>query len=205
MNDDLGFLGIKEGKHEPVPAIGTGSCKTAETTTLVRSGENLKPAETRLFSDPYAIRFVRPELLAWFTTHPTELQEIVRVEERRFPGMNSAIVARTRYFDDIIGESLNNGLEQLVIVGAGFDARAHRIPGLSGNVRIFELDQLETQAVKQAKVREIFGQIPNHVTYVPADLRTSTWQQDLVRNGYDPVKKPSLLWRGSACICHRIP
>jgi len=202
MKDSLCFMGIQGERPAPAPAIKECPSRTAETTTLVRSGETMKPADARLFDDPYAIRFVNPELLAWFTAHPAELQEIVEAEERRFPGMNSAIVARTRYFDDIIIESTENGVEQLVIVGAGFDARAYRIPGLSAKVRVFELDQSDTQAVKQSRVREIFGVLPEHVSYVPADLRTTTWQDELLRRGYHPAKKSLFVMEG---LCMYLP
>ncbi|MFA4860612.1 SAM-dependent methyltransferase [Methanoregula sp.] len=196
MNGDLGFIGISRENPEAVPSIGAGPSKTAETTTLVRSGESMKPADIRLFFDPYAIRFIKPALLAWFNAHPDETREIVEYEERRFPGMNSAIVARTRYFDDIISESLETGVEQLVIMGAGFDARAHRISGLSSGVRVFELDQPDTQAVKQLRVREIFGHLPSHVSYVPADLKTAVWQETLIDHGYDPGKKSLFVLEG---------
>jgi methyltransferase (TIGR00027 family) len=110
--------------------------------------------------------------------------------------MNSAIVARPRYFDDIIDESIKDGLRQLVILGAGFDARAHRISGLSVGMKVFELDHPDTQTVKQSRVREIFGRLPGHVSYVPADLGTADWQEDLVRLGYDPGKKSLFVMEG---------
>jgi len=202
MNNDLGILGIQVETIKPGSPNQASPSRTAETTTLVRSGETLKPAGVRLFSDPYAIRFINPELLAWFAAHPAELQAIVKEEERRFPGMNSAIVARTRYFDDIIGKCLEDGLEQLIIMGAGFDARAHRIPGLSTKTRIFELDHPDTQAVKQSRVREIFGHPAGNVTYVPADLRTAAWQDDLVSHGYDPAKVSLFILEG---LCMYLP
>lgn len=202
MNDDLGILGIPVETIKPGSPNRVSPSRTAETTTLVRSGETLKPAGVRLFSDPYAIRFIRPELLAWFAAHPAELQDIVKKEECRFPGMNSAIVARTRYFDDIIGKCLEDGLEQLVILGAGFDARAHRIPGLSTKTRIFELDHPDTQVVKQSRIREIFGHPDGNVTYVPADLRTAAWQDDLVSHGYDPAKMSLFILEG---LCMYLP
>lgn len=202
MNDDLGILGIRTGTIQSGLHGRANPSRTAETTTLVRSGETMKPAGVRLFSDPYAIRFISPELLAWFAAHPKELQEIIREEERRFPGMNSAIVARTRYIDDVIDKCLDNGLEQLVIMGAGFDARAHRIPGLCTGIRVFELDRPDTQAVKQSRVREIFGHPAGNVNYVPADFRTNDWQDELVHHGYDPAKRSLFILEG---LCMYLP
>ena len=40
------------------------------------------------------------------------------------------IVARERYIDDYLQSCIDGGLEQLVILGAGYDPRAYRFEGL---------------------------------------------------------------------------
>lgn len=196
MKKILGFAGI-ELEDDRDSATRNGYSRTTESTALVRSGETTRPPDLRLFEDPYAIRFVNPARLAWFKTpHPQEVQEIVTDEEKRFPGMNSTIVARTRFIDDIIPESLEDGLEQIVLVGAGFDARAYRIPDLSTSVRIFEIDHPDIQSTKKERLREIFGFLPPQVSYVPGDLNNAEWQINLIQEGYDPKKKSLFVLEG---------
>jgi len=50
------------------------------------------------------------------------------------------VVARTRLIDDAIAASLGEDLERFVMVGAGFDTRAYRLPCLRG-ITVFGVDQ----------------------------------------------------------------
>ena len=71
-----------------------------------------------------------------------------------FPGMQGYIVARTRYFDDYFQQTLEDGVEQIVIVGAGYDSRAYRFAQLNAHVKIFEVDHPATQQEKMQARRE---------------------------------------------------
>ena len=42
--------------------------------------------------------------------------------EWRGPGMNGYMVARERYIDDVLAGFVNQGLHQVVILGAGYDS-----------------------------------------------------------------------------------
>jgi methyltransferase (TIGR00027 family) len=60
-----------------------------------------------------------------------------------FPGLGNSIRARVRYFDDFVKAAVAEGLEQLVILGAGYDTRAYRIDGLC-KIKVFEVDHVHT-------------------------------------------------------------
>ncbi len=76
-------------------------------------------------------------------------------------------MARTRFIDDAV-TSAAGGADQLVILGAGFDTRAHRLPAAS-SVTTFEVDHPATQARKVAIVAGE-GLDTRRVTYVPVDF-----------------------------------
>ena len=99
------------------------------------------------------------------------------------------LAVRERHIDEHLQACLNEGLQQLVILGAGFDARAYRFDQLKQGVRVFEVDHPATQAVKLAKLRDVFGQVPGHVTFVPVDFNTQTLAQRLFESGYDESLK----------------
>jgi methyltransferase (TIGR00027 family) len=82
----------------------------------------------------------------------------------------------------------------LVILGAGYDARAYRFD-LAG-VNVFEVDHPATQADKLAKLQAIFGNVPEHVTYVPVDFNTQNLEARLLESGYDPRRKTLFIWQG---------
>jgi methyltransferase (TIGR00027 family) len=173
-----------------------GSSKMAELIALHRVAESRKPEGERICYDPYAVYFVDPETLAFAASNPEKTKEMSEYYERLFPGLGNSIRARVRYFDDFVKNSIDEGIRQLVILGAGYDTRAHRIEGLKEKVRVFEVDHPDTHNVKIKKVKEIFGSLPDHVTYVPVDFETDDFGERLIAQGYDRSLKTLFLLEG---------
>jgi len=73
----------------------------------------------------------------------------VWLAQKLVPGFHEHLISRTRFIDDLIKKSSASGVEQYVILGAGYDSRAHRLE-LPSSLRIFELDQSEVQARKRS-------------------------------------------------------
>ncbi|MGH7337044.1 MAG: class I SAM-dependent methyltransferase, partial [Myxococcota bacterium] len=93
--------------------------------------------------------------------------------------------------DDAISSALARGLDQLVLLGAGFDARAHRLPGID-RARVFEVDHPATQRMK----RRVVGAAPAHVTYVPVHLERDALPDALARAGFRMGLRTLLVWEG---------
>ncbi|WP_342636691.1 class I SAM-dependent methyltransferase [Methanosarcina acetivorans] len=172
-----------------------GPSNMAERIALIRAGESRKPEDERICYDPYAIRFISPEILEFAARNPEKYKAEIERLEQLFPGLANSAVARVRYFDDVVKASADDGLEQLVILGAGYDTRAYRIEGLK-NIKVFEVDHPDTQRVKIEKVREVFGSLPGHVTYVPLDLEFDKLGQQLTECGYDRSRKTLFVMEG---------
>lgn len=88
------------------------------------------------------------------------------------------------------------GVEQVVILGAGLDMRAHRLEGLRG-CTVFEVDHPATQADKRARV----GHLPltaSRLVYVPIDFesRDSTLEGALERAGHRVTTRTAWIWEG---------
>src|SRR5262245_11588418 len=60
--------------------------------------------------------------------------------ERGLPGAVGYFNARTQYFDDVLLREARLGVEQVVILGAGFDSRSLRFSTELGVARVFEVD-----------------------------------------------------------------
>jgi len=168
----------------------------AELIALHRVAESAKSEGERICYDPYAVHFVNPETLAFAASNPDKTKEMREYYERLFPGLANSIRIRVRYFDDFVKSSIEEGLEQLVILGAGYDTRAYRIEGLKGKVKVFEVDHPDTQSVKIEKVKEIFGFLPDHVIYVPVDFETENLGEQLIVHGFDRSLKTLFLMEG---------
>lgn len=174
---------------------GRGPSQSAEGIALIRLGELRRPEDERICNDQYAPYFVNPMLVKFIEENPKEADKRSAEHERQFPGLNNMTVARVRYFDDSVKTALTDGIEQLVILGAGYDTRAYRIEG-ADKIRVFEVDHPETQRVKIEKIKGIFGALAGHVAYVAADLAIDDLGRKLAEMGYDPAKKTLFLAEG---------
>jgi len=164
----------------------SGPSRTAERVAAFRAAESMLPQDLRVCYDPYAIRF----------TDPDRVSELTEYTDTHFPGLRNYVVARARHFDDVITLAAKTGLQQLVILGAGYDTRAYRIEEFRGRVRVFELDHPDTQQIKKEKIGEIFGGLPEDVVYVPVDLETQDFGSLLRESGYSPEKKTLFVMEG---------
>lgn len=175
-----------------------GSSKMAELIALHRVAESALPESQRICYDPYAVHFVDPETLEFARKNPEKTKAMREHYERLFPGLGNSIRARVRYFDDFVIAAAGEGMEQLVILGAGYDTRPYRIEKLKGNsnVKVFEVDHPETQSLKKEKIEMIFGGLPDHIVYVPVDFEMEGIDQKLPGNGYDRSKKTLFLMEG---------
>jgi len=183
-----------ETTRELMEIMGSGS-KTAIAALLNRFVESQKPAGERICYDPYAVYFIDRKLLDWVIRNPDKVIAMRDENERLNPGFGESITARVRYFDDFTQRFLERGIEQLVILGAGYDSRAFRIEGLK-RLRIFEVDHPATQDIKITKVKDLFGTLPSNVAYISADLASEDVFQKMVENGYDPSKKTLFIMEG---------
>jgi len=176
-------------------AMKKGPSKMAEMIALHRVVESSLPEGRRICYDPYALYFIDPNTLEFARKNPQKVKEMKEHYERLFPGLGNSIRARVRYFDDFVKASLADGVEQLVILGAGYDTRAYRIDGCR-NIRVFEVDHPATQVIKQEKIKRIFGQLPGHVLYVPVDFECDNLGEKLLEKGYDRSKKTLFVLEG---------
>lgn len=116
-----------------------------------------------------------------------------RVPELGSEAMVDLIVARTLYFDRVIERAVGQ-VDQLVVMGAGYDMRAYEKLQRK-NLSFFELDQPSVQAHKLATL-ESSGIASEHVTFVSVDFTNENAMQRLIESGFDTSKKTLFLWEG---------
>jgi methyltransferase (TIGR00027 family) len=165
---------------------------TALGIATVRAVESARPIDQRLFFDPFAARFVP----RWMV-RLTNLLVRTRYPEWRGPGVLGFLLARTRLMDDFVLSAVHAGVRQLVILGAGYDARAFRFADtLKPQVRVFEVDHPATQAEKLAELNDFLVHPPIEVTYVPVDFMSQSLVEQLTAFGYDDSLKSAFVWEG---------
>ena len=171
--------------------------KSALAAAAVRAIESYRPWKERLFEDRFACRFLPPvwrgiiELLRL----PGLGSAVLAMRERQFPGVMGNLFCRTRFIDDALRDALGKGLDQVVILGAGFDSRAYRIPGIE-QTSVFEVDHPAPQAEKQARLKRMLGTLPSHVTFVPIDFDRQQLEDVMAAAAFRTGTRTFFIWEG---------
>ena len=155
---------------------------TAQGVAKQRLIETIAGPDKRVINDPYADNFMMGAGLMKLMGHKLN----VWLAKKLAPGFHEHIISRTRFIDDLIEKSTTEGVEQYVILGAGYDSRAHRLE-LPSSLKIFEVDQPEVQDRKRSKIPK---ELPNseNVTYVTVDFAHQSLTERLLNAGFDRTK-----------------
>lgn len=168
--------------------------ETAANMALIRALETAKPTRQRLFSDPFARRFLPVWQRALLT--PAKIPAWRRMLEaffdRRAPGARTSGAARTRLIDDWARAAVQNGAAQFVVMGAGFDCRALRLDELRLTT-VFELERCEMLKLKSHFLADTSA---SHVRRVPIDFLNQQPEDCLVASGYLPTVKSLFILEG---------
>lgn len=156
--------------------LGTNQlASTAYWTASVRALESQRA--DHLFYDPWAAALAGPEGAAWIANRP--------------PDSVIPIILRTRYFDDFLERiTQQENIRQVVLLAAGLDTRAFRL-NWPEQTRIFELDQADVLAHKEAVLHAAGGQPHSQRQAIAVDL-TTHWPKVLQQNGFD--SQTASLW-----------
>lgn len=171
--------------------------RTAVSTAVLRALERYVAPPQRLFDDPLARPLCGPllsALLSPFALRPLR-GWVFRRSERRAPGAIGVLLCRFAYLDDVLRESLADGVRSVVILGAGLDSRAYRVPGVAA-ARVFEVDHPSVVEVKKTRLQRHLGTLPSHVHFVPLDFETLDLATALAASGFDPATRTLFLWEG---------
>jgi methyltransferase (TIGR00027 family) len=168
--------------------------RTALGAATCRLIEQYQPDETRLFNDPVVkelvggpIRFLMQFAgMRSFTISQTDAV---------MQGLFGAQLCRARYIDDAVLAALKQGVEQVVILGAGLDTRPYRLPGME-RVKVFEVDLPAVQQDKMKKIENYLGRLPEHVIFIPIDFDLQTLEAVFAGTAFDPSRTTAFIWEG---------
>ena len=171
--------------------------RTAQYVALFRALESRRPAAERLFADPLAEAFLDRPLRAAASAAgvPVVGHVLSWLLDRRIPGPRPSAVARTRFIDDALRSAIADGTQQVVILGAGYDSRAYRMPELR-HLKVFEVDHPDTQVTKRHVLERELGTLPGHVAFVPIDFDRDPLADALAAAGLQPGVSTFTIWEG---------
>ena len=108
--------------------------------------------------------------------------------------MADMIALRTTAIDNAVHDAITLGATQLVILGAGYDGRAWRMPELKG-VKVFEVDHPATQNEKRARVKQLPAPTGT-VNFVSIDFERESLDTVLARAGHNASAPTCWIWEG---------
>lgn len=175
--------------------------RTALVTALMRA-RHARRDPHRMLDDPWGDRLVpdaaraaiaqrvmagaRTDLSAsdavdaWLAAHPAYVN----------------VITRSRYTEDALRAALARGIRQYVLVGAGLDSHALRLPPEAASLRLYELDHPATQSFKLRRLHDAGIAPPPAARFVATDLARETIADALRRSDHDPAAPTFFSWLG---------
>ena len=163
---------------------------TAQGVAKQRLIETIAGPEKSVINDPYADKFVIGSGMIKLMGHRLN----VWLSSKLAPGFHEHLISRTRFIDDLIEKSAKEGIEQYVILGAGYDSRANRL-NLTPSLKIFEVDQPEVSDIKLSKLPKDLPNLEN-ITYVNVDFSYQSLSEQLLTAGFDQTKSTVITLEG---------
>jgi methyltransferase (TIGR00027 family) len=170
--------------------------QTAEAVCLMRATEQRHAPAQRIVDDPYAKLFLgrlsRAALASWEASGT-----LGNLAERLSPGLTAYVLTRHRFIDERLRRALARGVEQLVLLGAGYDSRAYRFAAELGGRPVFEVD---FPATSRRKARILTGRAhtlpPTDVRRVEIDFETDSLSVRLSEAGFKQGRRTFVVWEG---------
>jgi|SRR5947207_4918148 len=167
--------------------------RTAVLMCQGRAAAHGRIAEGR-FADPLAMTLLRDDERAVVErvragTPPKAWRERIAFDMVRVVGADVA-VSRTVAIDDAVRA---RPAPQVVILGAGLDDRAWRMPELTG-VEVFEVDHPATQQDKRSRIADL--QPLANVRFVPVDFARDRLDTALASAGHRDEAATTWIWEG---------
>jgi methyltransferase (TIGR00027 family) len=123
--------------------------RTSILTAAARAFGSREPDASVRNPDWVADRLISPAELALIAEHPISKALDRNFEEAIYDpdifGFAWLMLVRTRFIDERMERAIRSGATQLVILGAGFDTRAHRFRELLKDTTVIEIDYGATQ------------------------------------------------------------
>ena len=164
--------------------------RTAAAVAVARGLAELLPPEAQLARDPYGAAFSYRGV----REHLGKLRPLA--ETRVMKAWILYMQVRTRVIDDALRAFLAAGGRQVVLLGAGYDTRALRLPELA-DATILEVDHPATQGRKRSVLAQLGAASPSH--YVTWDFETRAMEDlpdVLEESGLDRSQPVFTIWEG---------
>jgi methyltransferase (TIGR00027 family) len=170
--------------------------RASQTAVMVTTARAVAHLEGNVpgFSDPTALVLLPEEARArveWFRAETAPANTRDRFSREFMKGRAQMMAVRTVAIDEEVRAA---AAPQVVILGAGFDGRAWRMPELAGAI-VFEVDHPDTQRDKVARAAAL-PRVAREIRFVPVDFTRESLEEKLAAAGHDPARATTWIWEG---------
>jgi methyltransferase (TIGR00027 family) len=176
-----------------VAKTGDGdSLGTAEGAVLGRAMHTLH-AENPVLNDTWAVELLgkKSQADARDPDHERRNREATGFDSRLILAVG---IGSLRYAEDAVDRAMTEGIDQYVIMGAGFDTFALRRTDAVGRLKVFEIDFPDVQMLKRERIKNASANPAQNPTFVPVDFESMTISEGLSKVGFDPTKPSVWSW-----------
>jgi methyltransferase (TIGR00027 family) len=164
--------------------------RTALATAYLRAAHQILDAGPLILNDPVALILLGPEA-------ENRIRDAVdRYMTPEAKALRSHVVLRSRYAEDRLESSIERGVSQYIIVGAGFDTFAIRQPAWAAHLRIIQVDHPDTQHLKRTKISDAGIAVPGNVVFAGINFEKESLEEGLIRNGVRSDETTFFSWLG---------
>jgi len=191
--DKQGAYNMGRHKRNSSLRLDTKASYTAEAAAALRAA-TARESDPNIRNPDYLAESLISPIHRFLVRIPTLRKLGLRYSEQIAPGVYRYHHARTCHLDYYLVDALPH-IDQIVILGAGFDTRAFRFADRIANTPLFEVDHPSTQTLKRQRLKQL-KQWPDNITLVPADLRTEALIDVLTNAGFNPELSTFFIWEG---------
>jgi len=182
----MGFLFQRKSSTPPPDPTAVGAA-------LCRLLEQSEPSSQRLFRDSVVESLLGPRAGPALSFGPATMMR--GLMDADAPGLYGSMVCRTRYIDDAVIHALGHGISHVAIVGAGYDTRAYRLPGID-RVWVSEFDLPATLNHKRQAVEARLGRLPERIAYLELNLESADAVTAFTDAGIAPTERTMVICEG---------
>ncbi|KAB0630349.1 class I SAM-dependent methyltransferase [Acinetobacter gandensis] len=169
--------------------------RTAQAAAAIRANHYLYTNQP-VFSDPYAFHLTSP-IWRRLLSNRTFIKALnSKIPNQTFGLLTAQVVARSRYAEDQLEMALQQGIKQYVLIGAGLDSFVLRLAQKYSDIKVFEVDHPDTQALKIQSLQKL-GHVPDHVEFVSIDFEKENLAHALKRSSYNIAQPAFFSWLGT--------
>ncbi len=167
-----------------------GPSKTALRVAALRAVHQIVDQTPKILVDLVVLKLLDPTYVEGIS------RDSARYQMPQSLRLRAHVLIRSRFAEDRLALAVRRGVRQFLLLGAGFDTFAYRQPDWARQLRIFEVDQPQSQREKRERLTRAGIWTPSNVKFVPIDFEQTSLAKGLRASAFDPAQPTFISWLG---------